>query len=137
MQKKTKKAIAVTISIAMVVGLFIGGRYLLDVMSYRRIVSEIEIFSPDLQQVPDGVFNGSFDAILVSADVEVVVEDHQIVAITINEHHHGREHALAAEVIINEVISRQTLEVDTVSEATNSSYVILSAIEDALEQAIE
>ncbi|WP_367270567.1 FMN-binding protein [uncultured Clostridium sp.] len=46
---------------------------------------------------------------------------------------HKNERGKPAEIIVNEVIKEQKITVDTVSGATNSSKVILKAIENALE----
>jgi len=54
----------------------------------------------------------------------------------INEHQHGRASAVEAEVVIDDVILTQSLDVDTVSGATNSSKVILHAVQIALENAV-
>ena len=132
-----KRVIAIVGVVVIVAGLVFGGRILFDTMRDRRIISEIDLRTPDLLQIQDGTFNGSFDAILVAANVDVTVENHRIVEIIINEHYHGNwDAAPEAEGVIVDVILEQSLEVDTVSGATNSSKVILSAVQDALEGAI-
>ena len=113
------------------VGLFFGGRYLINFRDYLNIIASIEISNPDFSRVHDGIFNGFVDANFISADVDVIVENHKIVEIILNEHNHDR--GFSAEVIIDRVLVQQTLEVDTVSGATNSSLVILQAIQIALE----
>lgn len=84
----------------------------------------------DLLQVPDGVYEGSADAVLVAAKVRVLVEDHKITRIDLLRHDHGR--GQAAEILVQKVQEAQSLQVDLVSGATSSSKVILKAIEDAL-----
>jgi len=130
-----KRIIAIVAGLAIVITIFLGGRYIHGLMTYRRIISEIEISTPDLSHIQDGTFNGSFDAIFVSADVNVTIENHRITEIIINEHYNDRGED--AEIVIEDVILSQSLEVDTVSGATNSSKVILSAIENALESAVQ
>ena len=141
MKKKftIKKLIISAVCVAAAVGLFFGGWLLIDTMRYRRIISNIELQTPDLTQIQDGTFDGAFDAILVSANVSVTVENHRIVEVIINEHNHGNwDAAPKAEIVIDDVIVLQSLEdIDTISGATNSSKVILSAIEVALENGIE
>jgi len=134
-----KRVIAIVGALVLVTGLFFGGRYLINTMRYRQIISDIALRTPDLTQIQDGTFHGSFDAILVSADVNVTVENHRIVEIVINEHSHGNwDAAPEAEVVIDDVILLQSIEeVDTISGATNSSKVILSAVQVALENAVE
>ena len=136
MNKAAKKGIISVVCLAVVVGLFFGGRLLIDTMRYRRIISEIELRTPNLAQVQDGTFNGSFDAILVSADIDVIVENNRIVEVIINDHYFGRDSAVEAEVVAIDVVDAQSLDVDTVSGATNSSLVILKAIQLALESGV-
>jgi len=131
-----KRVIALVGALVLIAGLFFGGRLLLDTMRYRRLISEIELRLPDLTQIQDGTFNGAFDAILVSANLDVTVENHRIIGIVINEHHHGRTNAVEVEIVIDDVILTQSLDVDTVSGATNSSKVILNAVQIALENAV-
>jgi len=120
---------AVCVVVALVV--FFGGKYLYDVANYKRILEETEISTPDLSLIQDGTYNGYFGTAIVSADVDVIVSDHKITDIVINSH--KNERGATAESIIDEVLAQQSLAVDTISGATNSSKVILKAIEFALE----
>ena len=133
MKKGVKRGIIAVVGVGAAIGLFFGGTMLVNTMRYRRIVDNIEISTPDLSRVADGTFNASFDAILVSADVSVTVESGVITEIVINDHHTGRDDARRAEVVIIDVVENQSLEVDTVSGATNSSLIILNAVQIALE----
>jgi len=137
MSKGFKKVIISVLCLLVILGLFFGGRLLVDRARYRQIISEIEIRTPNLTNIQDGTFTGYFDAILVSANVDVTVEEHRVTDIVINNHHHGRDSAVAAETIIVDVVEYQSLEVDTVSGATNSSLVILKAIQLALGSGME
>ena len=137
MKKKNKRKKIVTAVCALVgAGVLVAGiwgvRVLFDVRKYNRIIDEIIITTPNVSLIPDGVYNGAFNALLVAADVDVTVRNGEITEIAINNHHHGRKEALEAESITDSVILQQSLEVDTVSGATNSSLVILKAIELAL-----
>jgi uncharacterized protein with FMN-binding domain len=125
-----KKIIITIICVGVGISLIFGGKYLSDLSKYKNIIADIEIRTPDLSQIQDGEYNGSFDAIIVAADVDVTVLDNRITGIVINEH--KTERGSKAEVITDEVIVQQSLDVDTVSGATNSSKVILKAIENAL-----
>ena len=93
-----------------------------------------EITNVDLSLVPDGVFDGQYSTLPVSAIVQISVQDNKIIAIKIVKHSNGQ--GQPAEVIINKVIEKQTLDVDVISGATYSSKVILKSIEDALIKAI-
>ena len=127
----SKKLIIGCVCVVVVIVLFFGGRFLADMGKYRSIVAGIVIQTPDISLIQDGTYNGNCDAIIIAADVDVVVKDHKITDIKINEHKNGR--GAGAEVITDEVLANQSLNVDTVSGATNSSKVILKAIETALE----
>ena len=128
-----KKVIICLVGLAVAAVLYFGVKYLIDTMKYKKIISEIVIKTPDISQIQDGTYNGSFDAILVAADVDVTVKDHRIAEIEINKHKYESYRGANAEVITDEVLVAQSLEVDTVSGATNSCKVILKAIENALE----
>jgi uncharacterized protein with FMN-binding domain len=97
---------------------------------YHRAIGGMTIGEVDLLQVPDGVYEGSADVVLVAAKVRVLVEDHKITRIDLLRHDHGR--GQAAEILVQKVQEAQSLQVDLVSGATSSSKVILKAIEDAL-----
>jgi len=132
---KKKKTIIGAVCLVVVIALAFGGKYLYDFQRYRNIIAGIEIRTPDISLIHDGTYNGTFDAIFVGADVSVTVIDNRITEIIINEHKNDR--GPTAEVITDDVIVQQSLEVDTISGATNSSRVILKAIENALESALE
>lgn len=105
---------------------------------YTRSMNEvaaIHIQDVDLEQLADGTYRGTCNTTLVSASVEVVVEDHRIQKVTILEHNCGR--GGPAEAITETVVNQQSLAVDSVTGATVSSRVILKAIENALTAAAE
>lgn len=89
-----------------------------------------EIPDVDLPEISDGVYEGSCSAFPISVKVEVTVENHVITNIDLVEHKNGK--GAAAEAIPGIVVEAQSLEVDTISGATNSSKAILIAIKDAL-----
>ena len=115
----------------MVFVVLIPGVYMNTTMrNYRKTEKNIRVRNVDLAGISDGVYKGSCKAVLVSAKVEVMVEDHEIVEIRILEHMGGRGEK--AEMVSRWVIDRQSLKVNAVSGATTSSKVILKAIENAL-----
>jgi len=136
MNKVVKRVLITASCVVVATGLFFGGSYLFNFLRYRRIISEIEIRTPSLEQVQDGTFNGAFDAIFVAADVDVTVENQRITEVVINEHYFDLDIAVEAEVVAIDVVENQSLYVDTVSGATNSSLVILKAIQLALESGV-
>lgn len=123
------KKIVIVVCVVLLIVIAGGLLYYSKVKEYHARVDALELTGVDLAQIPDGVYMGSSDAVLVSAEVEVTVEDHRIVEIKL-QHNHGRGEA--AEVITDRVIGAQSLDVELISGATSSSKVILDAIQNAL-----
>jgi len=98
--------------------------------AYKNITAQM----PDLSQIDDGVYRGIFDlqGTPVKVTLDVNVQNNRISNIKIIEHKRspiGKK----AEVLIDHVIEKQSLEIDAVSGATGSSISILKAIENALQ----
>lgn len=127
---KKKRIIGGLIAAVLLVGLAIGGKYALDLMYYKEAMSEIVIGNVDLSKVKDGVYEGSYDARLVAATVRVTVKDGRMTDISLLEHKYDR--GGPAEAIVGDILTEQSLDVDAVSGATNSSRTILKAVENAL-----
>jgi len=87
-----------------------------------------------LQSVADGDYVGVQRNFPVTAKVRVTVQSGRITAIDVRRHFHGPGHGAAT--IAEQVLARQTLEVDAISGATYSSKVILKAIQSALEKGL-
>ncbi|MDO4492750.1 MAG: FMN-binding protein [Clostridia bacterium] len=130
MEKKTKIVLTV-IAAVLLLALIAGGFYLKSVAEYKAKVEAITFTSPDLAQLPDGTYEGSFDAGIVAARVHVFIEDHTIVRIDILEHKNGK--GKPAEAVIANMVGGQTTAVEAVAGATNSSKVLRKAVENALE----
>jgi uncharacterized protein with FMN-binding domain len=130
---KTKKKILIIIVVVLLVGLAIGAKLLLEVQSYQNQIAALEINEIDLTNVPDGIYEGIYDADLIKVKVLVDVKDHKITNIDLVEHENGK--GGPAEAVIPEVIESQSVQVDGVSGATNSSKVILKSIELAINSA--
>ncbi len=86
----------------------------------------------DTTSIPDGVYRGEAEALLIKAEVEVSVRGGQLESIELIRHSHGRGEA--AEIITEHMVEQNTVDVDTISGATASSVVIKAAVFDALEQ---
>jgi uncharacterized protein with FMN-binding domain len=84
----------------------------------------------DLSQVEDGTYTGSEDGGIVKATVDVTVQSHAITKVVILSHECGK--GKPAEIIVNDIISNNSLEVDTISGATYSSNVLKAAVYHAL-----
>lgn len=125
---KAKKRILAIILIFIVTVVAI--KYVLE--SNLKGLATAEVRMPDLAALETGEREGSFAVFPVKVKVNVFLQDHVIERIDIIEHRNGQ--GAAAESIVNEVIAKQSLDVDLVSGATYSSMVILKAIEAALEK---
>lgn len=125
-----KKLVIAVVCLVVLGGAAYGIKYLSEVKRYKDIIKGISVAKVDLSKVKDGDYTGKFDAIMIEAKVNVKVEDHRIADIKLVEH--KNERGKRAEVIPQRVVKAQSLQVDTVSGATNSSKVILKAIENAL-----
>lgn len=86
--------------------------------------------SLNLSTVKDGSYIGSEDGSIVKATVKVTVKDHVIKDVEIVSHESGK--GKPAEVIVDDIVKKNSLQVDTVSGATFSSYVIKKAVYNAL-----
>jgi len=130
----TKKIVVSAVCImALGFGIF-GGNYLISAGKYKKTIKELKISVVDLSKLSDGKYTGSCDAVFVGAKVSVTVKNNKIVDIILLNH--KNERGKRAEVIKDEVVSTQSLQVDTISGATNSSKVILKAIENALKSGV-
>jgi uncharacterized protein with FMN-binding domain len=88
----------------------------------------------DNAKLVDGVYEGRYKALLNMALVKVEIKDNAVVGIEIVEHWawKGRE---SESVISERIIRNQSTNVDAVSGATNSSRVIMNAVQKAIEKA--
>lgn len=84
----------------------------------------------DLTQLADGIYVGNCDNGIVKVQVEVQVQNQTISDVRISSHQNGL--GSDAEAITDEVVQKQSVEVDTITGATMSSETILKAVENAL-----
>lgn len=115
------------------IALIFGGVSLYRYVRYNSIINSLTISPVDLTTIPDGQYTGEFNAYLVQAKVQMSVASHRITAIDLVEH--LNERGGNAISIPDAVIAEQRVHVDVVSGATNSSKVIMKAIENALNSA--
>ena len=125
-----KKYIIISIIAVVAVICAFAINYLKGISDYKQKVNNIVIKNVDLNNKEDGKYIGEFDANVIYAKVEVEVKNKKISNINIIKHKNDR--GAPAEVITQNVVNAQSLEVDVISGATNSSKVILKAIENAL-----
>jgi len=128
-----KKKILIIVAAVLLIGMVVGAKFLMDVQNYQAQIADMQISEIDLANVPDGTYEGTYDADLIKVKVMVDVKNHEIVNIELVQHDNGK--GGPGEAVIPEVIESQSLQVDTVSGATNSSKVILKSIEIAINSA--
>ena len=99
-------------------------------LEYKGAVEALTVQEVDLSQVADGTYTGSCDVGLISAQVEVTVEDGAFTQVTLTAFRSllGR----GAEALPAEMVAQQRIDVDAVSGATESSTVLKKAVENAL-----
>lgn len=130
---KLRKRITISILIAaviLVMGLIFFINYLRSVTDYQARVNAITFSKIDISEVQDGTYIGECDIDFIYAKVEVIVQKGKIINIDLLEH--KNEKGQAAEVIPDRIVAEQTVDVDAVSSATNSSKAIKKAVENAL-----
>jgi len=126
MNKYLKYAIIFVVLAAII---FPFGRRGYEMYRYSQAVNQITLKGGEISGVQDGVYEGSYDAILIQAYVTVHVEDGVLQDIQFD---HIHERGARGEEVVERVIEEQSLQVDTVTGATDSSKVLLKAIENAL-----
>jgi uncharacterized protein with FMN-binding domain len=90
----------------------------------------------EFAKLVDGVYDGSYKGGPNSALVKVTIKDKKIVNIEIvkNSAWKGKK---VKPIIVKEIIEKQSTKVDAVSGATNSSNVIMNAVQKAIEKAYQ
>ena len=88
----------------------------------------------DHTKLKDGTYEGSFRGGPNKASVLVTIKDNNIVHIEILQHQAWRG-VIAEAPIVERIIASQSTKVDAVSGATNSSRVIMNAVQNAIEKA--
>lgn len=86
------------------------------------------------ERLSDGVVSGTYSHWPNKADVEVTIRDGKVVEIRI-VHDRAWRGIKAEPVIVLRIIESQSTAVDAVAGATNSSRVIMNAVQQAIEKA--
>ncbi len=107
--------------------------YLYDVNQYQTTVQSMTFGNVDISQIPDGIYEGECNVNYIVAKVQVSVEEGKLEKIILLDH--KNERGSSAEQIIDDMVYEQKVNVDTISGATNSSKVIMKAVENALASA--
>lgn len=101
---------------------------------FTSYIDQITIEHVDLTKIPDGLYSGRSDSVVVKAVVEIEVMDHILTKIEILEHQTGR--GREGEKVIYKILEEQRVDVDGISGATYSSLVIQDAVQKALQAAL-
>lgn len=103
-------------------------------LTFSSCATTTKIGGPIRQNLKDGLYEGSYKGGPNKAVVEVRIESNRIVDIRVLKHTAMR--GVKAEPIIpNRIVEEQSTDVDAVSGATNSSYVLMNAVQKAVEKA--
>lgn len=92
------------------------------------------IGKPVNRNLKDGIYQGSYTGGPNKASVRVTIKNNQIVDIQLVEHRAWKGKR-AEQIIPERIIENQRTDVDAVSGATNSSIVIMNAVQMAIEKA--
>jgi uncharacterized protein with FMN-binding domain len=87
----------------------------------------------DPARLTDGAYKGFSKGGPNSAEVEVTIKDRRIARVAILKHDAWKGKK-ADPVIPGRIVETQSTNVDAVSGATNSSHVIMNAVQDAIEK---
>jgi uncharacterized protein with FMN-binding domain len=110
-------------------------------LSFQKLNNDLEHLKDDQfeplnpSQWTDGVYLGEASQLPIKVIVELNIQDQRITKLTLLEHQTGE--GQSAEAILDHVLNAQSLAVDVITGATYSSVLILKAIENALEKAVE
>lgn len=124
--KKLKK-IAFFLIVLIIVG-FLSLKFVSN-----KIVSNAEalpVKEINFEQIEDGQYIGNYEIFPVKVSVRVSIQNGEITQIDLLEHFNGK--GIPAEKIVDHIIEKQSLQVDSISGATVSSIAIKKAVEDSL-----
>lgn len=129
------KIIVAVIFVALCVGIYFAANYIYPLSEYKKRIASVSVSNVDFSKIRDGSYTGSYDAVMIAAKVRVNIINHQINGIDLI--YHKNERGQKAEAILNEIKTAQSLKVDTITGATNSSKVILKAVQNALNSGLD
>ena len=95
-----------------------------------------KIGEPIRKKLKDGVYEGRYTSGPNKAIVKVIIENNKIIDIKIVRHRRMKGQK-AEPIIPGRIIEKQSTDVDAVSGATNSSHVIMNAVQRAVEKAYQ
>ncbi len=94
-------------------------------------IKEMSIGTPDVSKLPNGVYHGEFHHARWNYSLEVKVQGGKIAGITYVPNDFGMKEEMSGK-IIQSIIDKQNLQLDTYSGATIDSIAFLKAVENAV-----
>ena len=122
--------VMIPITLIVLMGVMFG---IMTIQTKQAVSKQVNV-PIDMNQVADGFYEGSSDGGLVQVQVIVEVKDHQIKSIEILKHENGK--GKPAEIITDDMVAKNTYDVDAISGATTSSQTIINAVNMALQKGI-
>jgi uncharacterized protein with FMN-binding domain len=108
--------------------------FLLTILLFKNCGSAAVIGkSVESDRLVDGVYRGSYKHGLNEAEVEITIQNQKIMKVEILKHDAWKGKK-AEPVIPNRIVEKQSTKVEAVSGATNSSNVIMNAVQNAIEK---
>lgn len=135
MKKKIKRILIVVATAVILFAAVIAIKFDTMKKASRELLDNQINTEINMEQVADGTYTGSSDGGLVKVEVEVEVKDHKIVNINLLKHECGK--GKPAESMLEEMVEKNTDDVDYVSGATASSKTIRAAVNQALQSGME
>ena len=126
-----KQVIYASVALVVLVGLC-GTAYMFQLRHEATAALAVTIEPIDFSSIHEGHYIGEYRLGLTTYKVEVEVSNRRISGVEIISNRTNRYARTAAEGIVERVVVRGNVSVDTVSGATTSSIGILKAIEQAL-----
>lgn len=108
--------------------------FLLTIILFKNCGNAAVIGKPvESGWLVDGIYQGSYKYGPNKAEVEVTIQNQKITKVEILKHDAWKGKK-AEPVIPNRIIEKQSTKVEAVSGATNSSNVIMNAVQKAIEK---
>jgi len=134
-----KPALAAVVAVAAMSGVYLAGNIASSAAAEQISVVQTVSTADDATrgQYIDGIYTGNASGFRGTTSVQVTVENGYITAISVlSTDDDARFFNQAKSSVISQILSTQSLSVDTVSGGTVSSYAVMDAVKDALSSAL-
>lgn len=132
----TKKALTALFCILITAGIVFSVIYMKSDENKDSAVSKVKDSKVDASKVKDGDYTGSAQGYGGPIDVKVTIKDGKIVSIKVLSHNETPSYYdMSAQKVIDSIIAKNSVDVDSVSGATITSNAIKSAVSQALAKA--